>query len=158
MSAGNVPSPAGARDAGDHGARFWIGVAIGGALMAYGTIGLLRNLSGDALVNWGLFFVGADLLHDGVVAPLVFLGGAALARLLPAPWRTPVIAGCVISAAVLLVVFAPLVGLGGNPGNPTLRPLDYTTSTLTALVVVWATVGTVSLLVAARDRRRPPDS
>ncbi|MEZ5170453.1 MAG: hypothetical protein R3A49_06870 [Acidimicrobiia bacterium] len=153
MNGSGDPSPAD----NTYGARFWVGVVIGGAVMAYGAIGLIRNLSGDALVSWGLFFIGADLLHDSLFAPAAFLAGAVLARLLPVPWRTPVMAGCIISASVLLVVLPPLIGLGGNPGNPTLHPIDYTTSTITALAIVWGAVGAVSL-VAARGERRSSSS
>ncbi|MCZ7530277.1 MAG: hypothetical protein M5U31_07965 [Acidimicrobiia bacterium] len=130
-----------------HGMLFWVGLALGGALMVYGLVGLIRNIEGE-LLNWAVFYVGIDVVHDSILAPVTFAVGALVARMLPAPWRAPVTAGCVISAAVLLVVAVPLLGLGGNPGNPTLRPLDYPTATAWALAIVWGTVGIVSVIVA----------
>lgn len=136
-----------------HGPGFWVGLAVGGGIMCYGLVGLLRNLEGEALVSWLVYFVGADLLHDALVAPALFVVGALLARFLPRPVRAPVLIGCVVSAAVLLVVAVPLLDLGGNPLNPTIRPLDYTTAALTAIGIVWAAVIVVSSATALLRRR-----
>jgi len=153
VSASPTPTERDDRSA-DHGLRFWIGVVIGGGVMAYGAVGLVRNIDGSDLVNWLVYLVGADVLHDALVAPALFALGALAARLLPARVRTPITIGCAISAAVLLVGAIPLFGLGGNPNNPTLRPLDYQTAVLTALGIVWGVVLVVTLVaVVGRNVR-----
>lgn len=153
MSVAPTPTEADHRSS-EHGLRFWIGVVIGGGVMAYGAVGLVRNIDGSDLVNWFVYLVGADVFHDALVAPALFALGAVAARLLPGRIRTPITIGCAISAAVLLVGAIPLFGLGGNPDNPTLQPLDYQTAVLTALGIVWGVVLVVTLVVAlARNAR-----
>ena len=86
--------------------------------------------------------MGADLLHDLVIAPVVALVGVFLARLLRRPWRLPVQAGSAATAIVLAVGWAPLRGYGRATavGNPTVQPLDYSTAVATVVGVVWVVV------------------
>lgn len=136
----------------------WPALVVGGAVMGFAIVGAWRDL-GDRFGGWALWIVGADLVHDALVAPVACLLGALVTRVVPAGRaRAHVQAGLVATAMVSAVVWIPLRGLGGNPGNPTIRPLDYATATLTALVLVWAVV-IVSLAVSvavARGRRRGP--
>jgi hypothetical protein len=121
--------------------------------MAGALVGAWRSL-GDDVVGWGVWVVGADLVHDLLVAPLVGAAGLLVARLVPAGWaRAHVQAGLLVSGALLLVAWVPLVGWGGNPGNPTIRPLDYRSATLTVLGVVWAIVGVSAARHVVRARR-----
>lgn len=141
----------------EHGLRFWVGVVLGGAVMVYGAVGLVRNIEGDELVSWFVYFVGTDVVHDALVAPALLAAGAIAARFLPAPLRAPVTIGCIVSGAVLLVGAVPLLDLGGNPLNPTIRPLDYSTAVLTALGIVWLVVALVALASAVVPRVRGSD-
>lgn len=134
------------------GAAFWAGLVVGLAVLGYGVAGLLDHVTGDALVSWLTIFVGADIVHDLVVAPVACGVGLVVARLGLGRWRAPVQAGLFASAVVLAVAWIPLRGLGGNPGNPTIRPLDYLTATLTVLAAVWITVAAVGLLAHRRGR------
>ncbi len=63
----------------NHGMLFWVGLALGGALMVYGLVGLIRNVEGE-LLNWAVFYVGIDVVHDVILAPVAFAFGAVLAR------------------------------------------------------------------------------
>lgn len=131
----------------------WPVLAVGGAVMGYAIVGAWRDLGGD-FRGWALWIVGADLAHDAIVAPLACLLGALVARVVPAGRaRAHVQAGLVGSAAMLAVTWIPLRGWGGNPANTTIRPLDYTSATLTALALVW-TVAAVSAAVATVRSRR----
>ena len=99
--------------------------------------------------------MGADLLHDLVIAPTVGCVGVFLARLLPRPWRYPVQAGVMASAIVLAVGWAPLRGYGHATaiGNPTVQPLDYSTAIAAVVSVVWSLVLCWFAIIAVRHHR-----
>jgi hypothetical protein len=144
-----------------YGRANWIALALGGALMAFGAIGLVNDTGVGASVDVARWLVGADLAHDFVLAPLACLVGAAVARALPRWCRAPVQAALITSAVVLIVVFPALRSYGRDqvPDNPSVQPLDYTTATLTALAVVWAAAGVwllARIATSGRGRRRPP--
>ncbi len=140
----------------------WSALVAGGAVMGFALVGAVRSL-GDDFDGWALWVVGADVAHDAIVAPLACAAGAVVARVAPpGRVRAHVQAGLLASAVVLAVAWIPLRGLGGNPGNPTIRPLDYGSATVTALALVWAAVATSAVVAAAvaavRSRRAPLSS
>lgn len=136
----------------DAGRTPWIALALGGAVMAYALRGAWQALGPDRW-GWAAWVVGADLVHDALVAPAVGVVGVAVARLVPAGRiRALAQAGLVASGVVLVLAWIPLRGLGGNPGNPTIRPIDYGTATLTALGLVWASVAVAGLIARLRTR------
>ena len=133
---------------------FWSGLVVGGAICLYGLHGLVGALHGVRSRQFLQWFVGADLAHDLIVAPLACLVGAAVARLVPVNARAQVCAGMFATAVVLAIAWAPLHGYGhaSAPGNSSVEPLNYTTAVRTVLVVVWAIAGTW-FLVAMANRR-----
>jgi len=137
MSAG-----AGVRPSSEHGVRFWVALAAGGALMAWG-VALFLDATPDTgrRLNFTAWLVGLDLVHDAVVAPVAVLAGAALTRLVHGAWRAPLQAALFAGAVVLIVAGPPLARTADVARNPTIQPLDYTTATLTVLAVVWACAG-----------------
>lgn len=144
-----------------YGRAFWIALPVGAALMAFGAAGLVGDTGLSASVDVAGWFVGADVGHDFVLAPLACLVGATVARVLPRRCRAPVQAALITSGVLLIVVFPALRGFGRDhvPDNETVQPLDYTTSTLTALAVVWTGAAVwlaIRLITSARERRRPP--
>lgn len=139
-----------------HGPLFFIGLAVGWAIIAFGVWGLLGDQATDRVVNWAVYLVGLNLLHDVVVVPGALLIGVVLTRWLPGEWRAPAQAGLFASAAVLLLAAAPLAETAEPVGNPTIQPLDYGTATLTALGISWAAV--VGVTLAHRWWRRRAES
>jgi hypothetical protein len=139
-----------------HGAGFWVAAVVGLGVIGFGVRGILTHAEGTEPPEFAKWLVGADLLHDFVLAPLVCLAAAAVARLLPARVRAPVGSGLIATAFVLAVGWAPLRGYSRAtvPDNPTVQPLNYATAITTVLVVVWAVVGL--WIVVAWVRRRPP--
>lgn len=133
---------------------FWTAVVVGGALMAWGSA-LFLDATPDARrrLDFAAWLVGLDIVHDAIVAPLMVVVGAALARLVRGPARAPVQAGAIASGFVLVVALPPLLDTASRAHNPTIQPLDYTTSTVTVLAVVWAVTGAWALL---RHSRRGP--
>jgi hypothetical protein len=136
------------------GAGFWVGAAVGLAVMAFGVRGILTHARGTEPPAFAVWFVGADLLHDLVLAPLVCLAAAGVARLLPARVRAPVGSGLIASAFVVAVGWPSLRGYGRAtvPDNPTVQPLNYATAIATVLAVVWAIVLVWLVLIALRTR------
>ena len=144
-----------------YGRTFWVAFAIGAGVMVYGALGLVSDAGFGASANVAGWLVGADVGNDFVLAPLACVVGAAVARVLPRWCRAPVQAALLTTGVLLIVVFPALRGYGHDtvPDNPSVQPLDYTTSTLTALAVVWAAAAVwliVRLVTSGPGRRRPP--
>jgi hypothetical protein len=125
----------------EQGPVAWVGLVIGLAIMAFGALGLFRAASGLNVRTILVWMVGADLLHDLVVAPAVGVAGLLLARVVPRAWRPAVRAGSVASGVILLVAYPLLRGFGRDhvPDNRSVLPLDYPIAVATVLAVVWAT-------------------
>ena len=138
--------------------RFWIFLVIGGAVTLYGLHGLIGALNGITDRQFLQWFVGADVAHDLVVAPVACLIGVIIARLIPASARVQVRAGIFASAIVLAIAWAPLHGYGhaNAKGNSSVEPLNYATAVLTVLVVIWALAGGWFAVTALRRRRQAP--
>jgi hypothetical protein len=140
---------------------YWFALPVGAALMVFGAVGLIGDSGLSASVDVAVWLVGADVAHDFVLAPLACLVGVAVARFLPHWCRAPVQAALITTGVLLIVVFPALRGYGRDtvPDNPSVQPLDYTTSTLTALAVVWAAAAVwavVRVVTPDRETRRPP--
>lgn len=136
------------------GPLFWTAAAIGLALVAFGLVGLLRAVDGEALRSWATLLAAGLVVHDAILAPLVTLVGLLLARLLPRWARPPLLAGLVVSAIVLVVAF-PLVWPEHTrlANNRSLLPGDYDRALLLVLAAVWLVA--LSLCATAwRARRR----
>jgi hypothetical protein len=124
--------------------------------MAFGVYGIATHARGTHPPAFVVWFVGADLVHDLLVAPAVLLAGAIAARAMPARWWPPVRAGLLASGIVLVVGWAPLRGYGraSAVGNASVQPLDYATAVPTVLAVVWAAVALWLALRALRPGDR----
>lgn len=147
-----VDDAAGTADAGHLGVGFWIGAAIGAAIVAFGIHGLWVNERAGApsAARW---FIGGALVLDLVVVPLAAAAGWVARRTVPGrAW--PVVRAALVTSAILIVVAAPLVtDQGGVPGNATVRPRDYDQGLLVAVGATWAVAAI--WLVVLRLRRRP---
>jgi hypothetical protein len=140
------------------GAVFWVGLVIGGAVMAFGIRGVFedsRATHPTTLVAW---VVGADLAHDLLLVPIVLAIASVVMRATSDRWRPFLRIGLVATGVVLLIGYVPWRGYGrGNvPDNPSVQPLDYTSAILTVLAFVWvgvALAASTSAWRAARGRR-----
>jgi hypothetical protein len=130
-------------------------IGAGAVLVGWGFYGLSTAARHPRPVPWLTFFVGANVLTDLIVAPVVVLAGVVVARLGGARWRPYVVSGLVISGVVLLVGLPLARGYGRRGDNPSILPLDYTRGLAITLAGVWTGVGLVSLVGAARRRRAP---
>jgi hypothetical protein len=138
------------------GPRFWIGLLAGTGVMLWGVRLFLDAVPDSArrtsLVVW---IVGADLVHDLVVAPLILVLAWVSGRVGPRWLRSPLQVGLMVSGAVVVVGALPLLGSAEAAGNPTIQPLDYRSAVATALGIVWAAVAIWAGARWAAARRRP---
>ncbi len=126
------------------------------ALLAYGAV-LTWEFATSRTVNavqGAAWFVAGPLVHDGIVAPAVGLTGLLLTRVIPVPWRTPVIAGVVLSGVLTLVAIPLLWRPYGTAVNPGLHDRNYGAGLAIALGVVWLAVVAAGLV---RLHRFPSD-
>lgn len=135
------------------GPSFWLGLALGVAVMAYGLVGLLGASAATQPRNLGAFFFGAAIVHDAFVAPVVVLTGWLIARVLP-PFVRPPVWFALASSGLLLAFTWPLVrGWGRRSANPSLLPFDYGRNVAIGLAAIWViALGDVARRILVRRR------
>jgi hypothetical protein len=134
------------------GLGFWIGLAFGAPVMLYGAYELVQQVGWPRTFDVAKWLGGGLLLHDLVLVPIVLAVVWAIGRVSSPVLRNPLRAGVLGSALIVAVGWPALRGYGNKPDNATIHPLDYGTSVLTALAVVW---GVVALWVVLALVRRP---
>lgn len=138
--------------------RLLLGAA-GVAVLAYGIDRLAHEPAIPHPGQVAEWIVGAIILHDGLIAPVVLAVGYLVSRLVPAPARAIVQGGLVVAGAVVVIAVPLLVK--PVPSIPTVLPLDYGRSLAIVLgSVVAATASLVAVRLARTRRlaraRRPP--
>lgn len=121
----------------------WIAIAFG--------IQQLMTSRVDGL-EWSVWFVGAIIAHDMILAPVVFGIGAGLRRVVPGRLLAPLQGGLIASGMLLLFALPGLSGRGDRHGDFSRLPNDYPHSVALVLIVVWA----VTALFLVRCWRRAP--
>lgn len=143
----------------EHGLRFWVMFAFGGAAIVFGVMGLVGDAGVRGTANIAVWLAGSNVINDLLLAPLACLVGIVLARVLPEPCRAPIRAALLATAVVLLIAFPALRGYGRDqvPDNSSVDPLNYATATTTVIATVWAAAATwtVTRLVARRTASLP---
>jgi len=144
---------------GPGGWLFWIGLALGWAVMAYAVRGALMDSGGtnpDQLVRW---VIGGALVHDLVVAPLVTGVALLLAWRAPSWWGKPLGVAAAFSAIVVLFSWPVLRGYGRHPGNSSTLPRNYTAGVAWVIGGVWVVtlvlIGFRALRRGRMDRGEP---
>ncbi|MEQ0560542.1 hypothetical protein ABJI51_15755 [Amycolatopsis sp. NEAU-NG30] len=137
------------------------------------TVRVLLALPGLAALAWGVvlfveyalplrpdvfgtvgWLVGGPLVNDGVVAPLTAVLGLALGRLLPRPWRTPVVTATVITGILAILAFPLLWRPYGTPPTPGL----HDGNPALGLALTTATIWLAAILTALITRVIHPDT
>lgn len=126
---------------------------LGAGVIGYGGYLLLRDQDGADHLDTALWLAGGVVLHDFVLAPLVIVVVALVARFAPAAARVPAVVALVVLGAVTLVGVPVLGRFGAKADNPTLLDRAYgpgwlLLAGLTVLGVLLAT------LLRARAGRR----
>jgi hypothetical protein len=134
---------------------FWVSAAVGVSVMAFGVLGLFHDAARTNPGQWVRWFIGAALVHDFVVAPLVFAVAMTTRKLLP-PALVGIVNGAFITTGVLAAVTYPFLrGYGENPLNPSILPNNYAMNLLWLTGLVWLVAG-VALLRRWRRRSTEP--
>ena len=132
---------------------FWGGLVVGIGFIAAGVRGLLHDHAAtrpDDLLKW---FVGAGVVHDFAIAPLVAAAAWGTGRLLSPRLRTPVRLGLIATAMLTVLVWPLVQGWGRRAANPSALPLDYGRNLVAVVASIWLTV-LVTITVRARRARR----
>ncbi len=137
------------------GPPWWIGLAVGGAVFAFGLAGLLHNATQTKPANMATWVLGSLAVNDALLLPAVLVAGALLTRLVPAALRGGLQATLAVAAAVALMSIPVVLAEGRAADNPSLLPHDYgkNLAIVIAVIVVGGTLLTVAR--AARRRRAP---
>lgn len=122
-------------------------VVAGWGLMVLGALSVIRSDGSVPAPAFGRWLVGLALVHDLVVAPVVFGVGYLLRRVVPPRARPGVVRALVATAIVVLFAWPLVAGWGRAPANPSIQPRDYGTG-------LAATVAIVILAVAAPEAWR----
>ena len=135
----------------------YIGLLCGTPVMLIGAVGLLRHTDATPPSSYLRFFVGGDIVHDLVVAPIVALVAFFVVRRVPAIARAPLRAALFGSAVMVAIAWPGIRHYGRMraPDNLTVQPLNYATSTLTAVGVVVAIASVWFVVALVRSRGAP---
>ncbi len=126
------------------------------ALIGVGLRGVVADVG---VAGWAVWFVGAAVLHDGVLVPAVLVAGAATG-LLPAAWRPPVRVALIVAGCVSAVALPLVLGYGRRADVPSQLPLPYgrNLTVVLSLIAAAAVLAGAARWWAGRRRRRPPAS
>jgi hypothetical protein len=132
----------------------WLVIAGGWIVIGVVVAGVLREADATHPRSWATWVIGAALVHDLVVLPLVLLVGLGLGQLLRPAWRGPARAALVIGAVLALATWPTIRRFGARADNPTVLPLPAGRN-LVAIVVVLALVAIVAGIVRTRRLGNP---
>jgi len=122
---------------GRYGPTFWIGLAVGGAVMAYGARGIGADLGSGNPAKLATWVVGLDLLHDLVVAPALVVVGLAVGVVLGPRVRGPIRAAMALTGLVVLFSIPLITAWGRRAGNSSTLPLNYAHSVAIIVTAIW---------------------
>lgn len=137
--------------AGVKAARVLLG-AVGVGVMAYGVQGFATARDVTARAEIGKWLVVGVIAHDALLAPTVFLLGAAAQRVTGARLRGRLAALLLIGGSLSLIAYPALSQKGANP-NHTVLPLDYARNLSVLLAALASAVVLLSVVDAWRGRR-----
>lgn len=120
----------------------------------YGAVSLLTNVEFGTLLLLALWLIGAVVIHDGIVSPLVIGVGWVLHRTVP-PRARRYLQGGFVAAGLITVVAIPMISQqGAEPASKALLQQNFGGN----LTILLGIVAAVSLLLyavrVARDTGR----
>jgi hypothetical protein len=133
-------------------------IAVGLLLLALGGVTLLNDVNPKRYLGIALWFGGALVLHDGILAFAVFGTNIVMRKTagkvrMPLPALLIVQGALVIAGIMTLIVVPAALKKSIGTANPTLLPLDYGLH-LVVFYGVLAVVTAVALAVYFAVRRR----
>ncbi len=119
------------------GRLFWPAVGVGWVVMTIGALGLVSDPDKTQPGESIRFVVGAAVVHDLLLAPVVVLVGWGLAKVVPERARGPVQAALIVSGMVALFSVPFVRGYGRVSTNPSILPRNYGGGLAVILAAVW---------------------
>jgi hypothetical protein len=137
-------------------------IAGGLGLLGVGGLVLLLDVNPVRYLGIALWFAGAIVVHDALIAPGVFVAGIVLRRLgrrLPGAVIAIIQGAIVVLAIVTAIVVPEILKKEIGSANPTILPLDYLPNLLGLyLTVALATLAAIAVYVVIAARRAKPRS
>ncbi|MEP6697208.1 MAG: hypothetical protein ABJA34_10055 [Pseudonocardiales bacterium] len=130
-------------------------IAIGTAGVALGLFGVYRLFTQvplDNLFALARWLIGAVILHDLILSPLVVGAGWAISRVVPSPGRGFVQAGLIIAGLITVIAIPMIYREDTHPRSKAILQQDYSRN----LAILLGIIAGVALLAyaarVARDR------
>ncbi len=140
------------------GPLFWVGVVVGWTVIALGIRGLLQDHVDTNPTFVGRQIIGAALILDLIVAPLVCAVGLLVSRLLKPPVRA-IVGGGIVSSTLITAYSFPFVrGYGRSPNLPSALPINYGRGLLIVLAGIWVVVAALCTWSLRRSRAETPQA
>jgi hypothetical protein len=126
-------------------------------LMLIGAYQLVTTQRIDQLFGLALWMLGAIVLHDGILAPIVLFAGVLLRRTgRQLPWSVLVVIqiAVVVGSVMTLIVVPEIAGQLRGPANPTILTGEYGLRLAVMWLVLLVLAGVVSAVLIRRGARR----
>jgi len=132
--------------------RLRLPLGIAGILLGlFGVFRLLTQVPPSALVVLALWLVGALVIHDGILSPIVAGVGWAIARVVP-PRARRYLQGALIMSALVTVIALPMIHRQGSQPRSKSLLLQNFGLNLTLLIGIIAALSLLAYAVrVARD-------
>ena len=131
-------------------------IGLGVALLAWGAYVMLDTVRVNRLPGVALWIIAAIILHDAILAPIVFLIGVLLRRGGQRVGGTVVVViqgFIVVGSIVSLIVVPVIVALSYTGANPTVLPLDYGLNLAVFWLVLTVLAAGLAVLLYSRTKR-----
>ncbi len=132
-----------------------IGLVVGLPMMAWGVYALAIHRAASPTASVARFFIGGDVIHDAIVAPIAALVGVLVLRRVPTSARAQTRAALFTTAIVVAIAWPGIRAYGRMraPDNASVQPLNYATAVATVVVIVWFICGVWFVVDLRRSRR-----
>lgn len=131
----------------------WLVIALGWSVMVVAVLGAWGDDALRGIGSWVRWIVGAALVHDLLLLPVVLIAGWVLTRLVPRPWRVPLRTALLVGGITALAVWPTARRWGARDDNPSILPLPVARN-LAILVAVLLVAALLAGVVAARTGNR----
>jgi adenylate cyclase len=132
-----------------------VGLVLGLPIIGYGVRGVLVDAADTEPTELATWIVGAGLVDDLLLVPLVLGAGLVGRRLVPPVAWPAVRAGLTVTGALCLVAWPFVRGYGRDPTIPSLLNRNYGAGLAAAIAVVWAGVAVWLTISVTTTRGRP---
>lgn len=140
--------------------RWQVGLLLFGlALLAVGGVVLLQEVSPKKYLGIIAWFIGALIIHDGIIAPTVFLTTLFMRKFgarVPAVVMAIIQGALVIGGIITLIVLPEIVKKAVGTLSSSILPSNYGLNLVVfyAVLIVLAAIGVAAYLLMFRSRQK----